>query len=844
VVAKSPRLAEGCSPSNRGAGIIERLRSPDGSSSVAITLISLGKLQNVNRLNSDQTLSFGPGPGLTVIYGDNGAGKSSYARVIKKACRCRGQAAPILPDCRATAPSGPATATFAIRHGQANAEVIWQEGMPIDERLGKIFVFDASCADHYIHEDDGTAFVPFGLDLLEKLVRTYASVKQRLTSRLQQLTREVDSARQSWPKSSATGVGFLLAGIKATTSSDPIHKASKWSDVDERRMAEVQSLLAADSRTQADRTRAAAARVARFRTIIHTVEEGVNDQSVRKLQSSIGREVEASQAERELANRSFGGAFLSGTGGDLWRVMWQAARQFSTIDAYPNRDYPPIDGDARCVLCQTPLDDESTERLGQFDSYVSQTITDHAQTMREAVQQQRAMLLSISNVSAHYKEVFTDLGILDAAELSAITAGVDQLENRRMVLSRVVEQGEWTDVPACPASIQPMLATLVARLESKATRELEASDPVVQSQLREELAELKDRLWLSTSKSEVLSVIDKLKAIKKLEECIDETSTISVTKKSKELSAIHITKAFFDRFSEEMKFLGIHSLQVELQTRGERGSTRMGVRLQGLPSHKLSQIASEGERRCVALALFFAELSQAAEASPLVFDDPVSSLDHARRARIAERLAKESEVRQVIVFTHDLAFIDDFHHYVGSPRLHGRHIDWGGGAPGRCHNQFPWKAQKFNERMKKLREDSRKATRIHTEKGQLEYEQFAGQLIDSLRYTAESIVEDVFFEGVLRRHDRQIKMGNLERIGAVEYEDYQGVHAVWQECSRIIPGHAQSRAQSLVIPPPDQIASLVANLEEIVRRVKLRRDGASQSVEPTKLGLAGGSKGL
>jgi predicted ATPase len=46
--------------------------------------VALRELIGVNALASDQRLSFGT-PGLTIVYGDNGSGKSGYARVLKAA---------------------------------------------------------------------------------------------------------------------------------------------------------------------------------------------------------------------------------------------------------------------------------------------------------------------------------------------------------------------------------------------------------------------------------------------------------------------------------------------------------------------------------------------------------------------------------------------------------------------------------------------------------------------------------------------------------------------------------------------------------------------------------------
>jgi ABC-type cobalamin/Fe3+-siderophores transport system ATPase subunit len=42
----------------------------------------------VNNLTPGQTLAFAPAA-ITVVYGNNGAGKSGYARLLKRICRAR-----------------------------------------------------------------------------------------------------------------------------------------------------------------------------------------------------------------------------------------------------------------------------------------------------------------------------------------------------------------------------------------------------------------------------------------------------------------------------------------------------------------------------------------------------------------------------------------------------------------------------------------------------------------------------------------------------------------------------------------------------------------------------------
>jgi hypothetical protein len=60
-----------------------------------VQLAAIRNLRNVNALAEGQSLPIAP-TGLTVIYGENGAGKSGYSRVLKKACRARDQREPIL----------------------------------------------------------------------------------------------------------------------------------------------------------------------------------------------------------------------------------------------------------------------------------------------------------------------------------------------------------------------------------------------------------------------------------------------------------------------------------------------------------------------------------------------------------------------------------------------------------------------------------------------------------------------------------------------------------------------------------------------------------------------------
>lgn len=100
------------------------------ASHTAVSLGALHGVANVNALPPGERRSFGK-TGLTVIYGDNGATKSGYARVLKlsRACSPKGDA--ILPKIYADS-SGIATASIDFFVGGQKRSAKWNQGGSAD----------------------------------------------------------------------------------------------------------------------------------------------------------------------------------------------------------------------------------------------------------------------------------------------------------------------------------------------------------------------------------------------------------------------------------------------------------------------------------------------------------------------------------------------------------------------------------------------------------------------------------------------------------------------------------------------------------------------------------------
>ena len=137
----------------------------------AAVLVALKDVKNVNRLAANQTLPFSK-QGVTVIYGGNGAGKSGYSRVLKRACRARDTSEDVRPNAldKAKATAIP-EASFDIELGAKPSTVIWKKDRHAPVELATVAVFDTHCARAYLDLQQEIAYLPYGLDVVENLAQ-------------------------------------------------------------------------------------------------------------------------------------------------------------------------------------------------------------------------------------------------------------------------------------------------------------------------------------------------------------------------------------------------------------------------------------------------------------------------------------------------------------------------------------------------------------------------------------------------------------------------------------------------------------------------------------------------
>lgn len=132
-------------------------------------LVSVGNVLNISTLAPQRKIDFSL-TGLTVIYGNNGAGKSSYTKVLKNACLTRGEA-PILRNNIFETNIGIPSAEIEIKTNGVNDLITWNRQLAPDPRLKSIRVFDSLSSVHYLSKADNLDYKPPALKLLDELVK-------------------------------------------------------------------------------------------------------------------------------------------------------------------------------------------------------------------------------------------------------------------------------------------------------------------------------------------------------------------------------------------------------------------------------------------------------------------------------------------------------------------------------------------------------------------------------------------------------------------------------------------------------------------------------------------------
>ncbi len=761
-----------------------------------LRLKTISALTGIEGLAPRRPLTFGQN-NLTVIYGHNGSGKSSYVRLLKKvtgkprASELKSnvfQAVPIQGQCQ-----------FTYQLAGKDMSTEWVANAPPVEALRAVDIFDTDEAARYLSSENAAAYTPPIVALFENLALACDLVKAQLQDEQGKLVKALPVLPYEY---GATVAGKSYSSLKAEVAEVTLSTLFTWTVENEKSLTQTtERLKTADHAALAKQKRAKKAQVQQVASGLQQASDAYSLTALEHLRSLRS----AAQTKRQIATEAakVESAELDHVGTATWRAMWEAAREYSQ-EAYPVKPFPVTDA-ARCLLCHQELSEAAQERLNAFENFVQSKLAAEA-TEAESAYTHAKSQLPIALTPGFVNTQAEAAGLTTDDSWSKYLQGVWlSVQDTRAAL--LGDEGASSAAPVVGvADAVKSLTDFAGVLEKEATQHDLDAKGIDRVALENAKRELESKKWVNQQSLAVRAEIERLKQYKQYDDWKSLANSRPVSQKSGEVAEKVITQAYVLRFNRELQALGATRIKVELvKTKAEKGKVLHRVQLKGVKGKQtLDEVLSDGERRVVALAAFLADLTEKPNNAPFIFDDPISSLDQTWEERTIDRLVQLTETRQVIVFTHRLSFMglideksDDM------TCVHIRQEPWGAGETG----DVPLYGRKPEPALKVLADErvtqARKALEEH---GTDAYYPLGKSICSDFRILLERIVEFVLLADVVQRHRRAVNtLGKIQNLAKITPTDCALIEQLMTKYSSY--EHSQSNEAPVELPGPDELKS-------------------------------------
>ncbi len=619
--------------------------APSAVEDASMTLDRLRGVVGVNALAADQTIEFDKH--LTILFGQNGSGKTGYARIIKRAAGARS-----IEDILGNMASGGTPpmpgACFDLTVDGTSQTVYWSNDKGLSP-LNQIRVFDSQTATLHVDDNLEYIFTPAELARFTDVNDAIVAVQQRVTS--EKAARQKVSCLSSNPFTAGTRVHDLVQELGSETSFAELKDLAELQDDSEESLHEMRAEFASLASGADDTQRVGLQRQLDDLTDLTAILSAVELFDAAGYNEALARVAEARTAVTELRTTLFDADHLAGEPDDVWQDFIDAGHAYAEhlgIAQYPQEHDV-------CLYCLQPLESGALSLLRRYGEFLTgaaqaqlqaqdKTLEDRIPSLTlEQVQGSRNALSNVEDDS--------DPRQIAVRLLADVEAALLLIENRQACTHLDLAQRSGD----LKSPIQELLDRLTG--EKKALVDKQNNQGQVLPDLQFKIQELEDRIKLSTHLDQIKDCVANAKAAQRLGELDQEISKRvrkSLTREANRASQELANQDFELRFDEECAALDAPDVSLNFQ--GRQGSAQRRKRVF---DHRPSEILSEGEQKVLALADFLAESRMHNSKHPIIFDDPVSSLDSRRLERVADRLAQLAEEHQVIVFTHNIMFASE-----------------------------------------------------------------------------------------------------------------------------------------------------------------------------------------
>ncbi|QWV00072.1 AAA family ATPase [Francisella salimarina] len=610
----------------------------------------------VNALAKAQSITFNEN--CNVLFGLNGSGKSSYFRILNELAGGN-EKKDIVPNIYLNDQSD-ISVDIDYLIGLKTDTLNWINTSREISPFNTIRVFDSSYLNGLLskREIDSTLIEPFGLNLFSYIIDTIDKFKKKLSDEIQVINNKKPKINNE--KFSSQIKSIFEQNYLDNVQQKNIENKYDFLDKYNKRLndlkTEYQNLSQQNIQDKIKLETTKYEEINTIKRLVEDVSKSINPYT-EKVKNTVGLykkyELESNEFKKQIEVLKT----LPSTDSNKWKSFITSASIYS-------KDIE--NSDNTCVYCRQPLGSAALDIVQAYSKYLN---NESEIQLNNTIKEIEIIYSNIKKIDLRIlinediAHLFRDKNLIGEAisidtNINQFNKQFEQLKNKLLSsLSKkeLVRDLPYLDCQNLVTSIDKILQDIgssILKLKSDNKTKKEELKKIEGS-----IAPLEENKLISQQKEQIIKWITLGKQIKDLENKINSTNTRSLSNLSKEAHNQLLTENLKSKFEEELKIIGLNSHEVKLEGAGvSKGKSQTKLSLK--TTDKISSILSEGEQKAVALSIFIAEIRMQSQSNPIIFDDPVNSLDHKIASKFAQRILKLDN--QTIVFTHNKLFLDAF----------------------------------------------------------------------------------------------------------------------------------------------------------------------------------------
>ena len=775
--------------------------------------LMLSKLENVEGVNAlleGQSIEFSPN--LTIIYGSNGSGKSGYTRLLKNVFYSKSKEK-ILSNIYSTDIVKPVNANFIFKSEGNEISVSYNNN---DHSIFEQFsVFDGKSAVKHIESKNEFEFKPAGLNFFGKFADALSHVEKKLNNEvtIKQQGTNINNLLMLFD-----GNSEVTEAIQAINTDKGFENLSKIASYTEKNTKEKESVqkkyeelqIASTKKDQEIRNLDTIKKLLlQVKQSVEKFNQYFSNEMFEKANQAIIECLEKEEIAKNEGVENFKTDNLNGIGTSEWKNFILSAEKFALLQENGNSHYPK--NEDHCLFCQQKLSEPAQKLIINYRKFI------------ESVSEKKAA--ELQNKLNKAKKLYDDLDFNLFPPNNILTNWL--IENYPIeleIIKHSIEKQQILAEKIC-SDIQNKVVNekvgvlIETNIFVTIEIELEKSLTILNTGNQfKELERLRNSIINLEHKEKLSLHFPKFENYFNMQVWLNKASKANfpkqkITLKEKELSSKYFSENYVSIFNNECQKLN-GDFGIEINRTSTAGKSYRQLRLKG---KNPNTILSEGEQKVIATADFFAEMKLSEINRGIIFDDPVTSLDDKRKNEIATRLVEEAELRQVIIFTHDLVFVSNLLSKCEQQEAEFlchwiENID--GKNPGAIYlNNAPsyekdyktsGKAQNYLNEAKKSNPQQR--------------EEKIKNGFAALRTSYEAQVVFGLFKGVVQRFNERVSIESLRKVYFTT-ELIDELLESYALCCRFMEGHSHSDKYSYKKPTIEDLNNEIKRFDEIKKKI-------------------------